>query len=173
MFWSIIFHLCRSFVLFLFCFLLFIFFIHLFTTVTYCQCISIYQLINKYLLIYSPITLKVYLVYPTISIFIPGDLIMCLSFSSCHQHSFEQIIEVLTFPINTTDIVVQNWHLILLYYFFHRLHFATTLRMLKPVLYFHMASIYYIAKRAKDIDTTSRCHQNNVMPDRFFSVTCG
>ena len=42
---------------------------YLFFTATYCQFISIYYLIDHYLLICSLITLKMYLVYTTISIF--------------------------------------------------------------------------------------------------------
>ena len=48
-----------SFFLSFFSFLLFIFIIYLFITATYCQLISVYQLINNYLLICFIITLKV------------------------------------------------------------------------------------------------------------------
>ena len=53
------------FLLFYYVSLLFI----LFTTTTYCQLISKYYLANNYLLIWSLITLKIYLVYSKIAIF--------------------------------------------------------------------------------------------------------
>ena len=68
--WSIIFYFCRLFVIFLFSFFFwFIFIIYLFITATYCQFISIYYLINHYLLSCSLIALKIYLVHTIISIF--------------------------------------------------------------------------------------------------------
>ena len=54
--------------------------------------------------------------------------------------------------------------------FLHGLHFATTLRVLKPVLCFHMTSFNYGAKGVRDVDPTCRCHQSNIMPDSIFSV---
>ena len=53
---------------------------------------------------------------------------------------------------------------------FYRLHFATSLRVLKPVLCFHMASFNYGAKRVRDVDPSCKCHQSNIMPDSIFSV---
>ena len=57
-----------------------------------------------------------------------------------------------------------------LYFHFHRLHFATTLRVLKPVLCFHMTPFNYGAKGVRDIDPACRCHQSNIIPDSIFSV---
>ena len=98
---------------------------------------------------------------------------------SFNSFSFEYISEVLILPIDTTNIVIQGWHLIVWYLPFHWLHFATTLRVLKPMLCFHMTSFNYGAKGVRDVDPTCRCHQNNIMPDSIFSVniaqcvTCG
>ena len=60
--------------------------------------------------------------------------------------------------------------MIVLYYVFHGLHFATTLRVLKPVLCFHMTSFNYGAKEVRDVDPACRCHRSNIMPDSIFSV---
>ena len=55
----------------------------------------------------------------------------------------------------------------------------TTLRVLKPVLCFHMTSLNCVAKGVRDVDPICRCHQSNSMPDSIFSVniaqyvTCG
>ena len=68
---------------------------------------------------------------------------------------------ILTF----TFVSVSVW-----YFLFHGLHFATTLRVLKPVLCFHMTSFNYGAKGVRDVDPTGRCHQSNIMPDSIFSV---
>ena len=46
----------------------------------------------------------------------------------------------MTFPVDTTDILIQGWPLIVWYFPCHGLHFATTLRVLKSVLCFHMTS---------------------------------
>ena len=72
--------------------------------------------------------------------------------------SFEYISEVLTFSIDTTSTLIWGWHLIVWCFPFHRLHFATTLRVLKPVLCFHMTSFDYGAKGVRDVDPTCRCH---------------
>ena len=53
---------------------------------------------------------------------------------------------------------------------FHELHFLTTLRMLKPVLYFHMASFNYGVNRVNGVDTSCRCDEINIIPDLIFSV---
>ena len=55
-------------------------------------------------------------------------------------------------------------------FLFHRLHFGTTLRVLKPVLCFHMALFNYSAKAVRDVDPACRCHQSNVMSDGIFSI---
>ena len=100
-------------------------------------------------------------------------------FFSCHYYSFEQNSGVLTFPIDTIYMVIQSWHLIVLYFLLHGLHFVITLRVLKLVSSFHMTLFHYGAKGVKDIDRTGRCHQSNIMPDNIFSVnitqciTCG
>ena len=60
--------------------------------------------------------------------------------------------------------------MILLYFLFRGLHFATTLRVLKPVLCFHMTSFNYGAKEVRDVDPACRCHRGNIMPDSIFSV---
>ena len=52
----------------------------------------------------------------------------------------------MTFPVDTTDILIQGWPLIVWYFPCHGLHFATTLRVLKSVLCFHMTSFNYGAK---------------------------
>ena len=59
--------------------------------------------------------------------------------------------------------------MIVLYFLFHGLHFATTLRVLKPVLCFHMASVNG-AKGVRDVDPARRCHQSNIIPNSIFSV---
>ena len=53
---------------------------------------------------------------------------------------------------------------------FHGLHFATTVRVLTPVLCFHMTSFNYGAKGVRDVEPTCRCHQSNIMPDSNFNV---
>ena len=63
--------------------------------------------------------------------------------------------------------------MVVLFFLFHGLHFTTTLRVLKPVLCFHMASFYYGAKGERDVDPACRCHQSNIMPDGIFSVNIG
>ena len=68
---------------------------------------------------------------------------------------------ILTF----TFVSVSVW-----YFLFIGLHFATTLRVLKPVLCFHMTSFNYGAKGVRDVDPTCRCHQSNIMSDSIFSV---
>ena len=60
--------------------------------------------------------------------------------------------------------------MIVLYFHFHGLHFATTLRVLKPVLCCHMTPFNYGAKGVRDVDPTCRCHQSNIMPDSIFSI---
>ena len=67
-------------------------------------------------------------------------------------------------------LLLYSWNLILWYFLFHGLHFATTLRVLKPVLCFDMTSFNYGAKGVRDVDPTCRCHQSNIMPDGIFSV---
>ena len=64
---------------------------------------------------------------------------------------------------------VSIW-LFFLFFLFHGLHYATTLRVLKPVLCFHMTWFNYGAKGVKDVDPACRCHQSNIMPDSIFSV---
>ena len=46
----------------------------------------------------------------------------------------------------------------------------TTLRVLKPVLYFHMASFNYGANRVNGVDTSCRCGEINITPDLIFSI---
>ena len=100
-------------------------------------------------------------------------------FFSWHYYSFEYISGVLTFPIDTMYMVIQSWHLIILYFLLYGLNFVITLRVLKLVLSFHMTLFHYGAKGVRDIDRTCRCHQSNIMPDNIFSVnitqriTCG
>ena len=100
--------------------------------------------------------------------FITADLIIFLP--SFHYQSFEYISGVLTFPIGTTYIVIQIRHWIALYFLFCGLHFATTLRVLKPVLCFHMTSFNYGAKGVRNAELNCRCHQSNIIPDNSFSV---
>ena len=101
------------------------------------------------------------------------------SFFSCDYYSFEYDSEILTFPKDTTDNLRNSRHFIVLYCLFHGLHFATTLRVLRPVLCFHMASFDYGAKGVRNVDPTCRCHQSNIMPGSIFSgniaqcITCG
>ena len=59
---------------------------------------------------------------------------------------------------------------------FSRVTLCDTLRVLKPVLCFHMTPSNYGAKRVRDADPACRCHQSNSMPDSIFSVNiaqCG
>ena len=101
------------------------------------------------------------------------------SFFSCHCYSFGYISEVLTFLKDTTVILRFSLHFIVLYFIFHGLHFATTFTVLKPVLCFNMTLLNYSSKMERDLDSTCRCHQSNIMPDSIFSVniaqciTCG
>ena len=60
--------------------------------------------------------------------------------------------------------------MIALYFLFHGLQFATTLRVLKPVFCFHMTPFNYGARRVKDVDPACRCHQSNIIPGSIFSV---
>ena len=46
----------------------------------------------------------------------------------------------------------------------------TTLRVLKPVLYFHMASFNYGANSVNGVDTSCRCDEINIIPDLIFIV---
>ena len=100
-------------------------------------------------------------------------------FFSYHYYSFEYISGALTFPIDKMYMVRQSWHLIVLYFLLHGLHFVITLRVLKLVSSFHMTLFHYGAKGVKDIDRTGGYHQSNIMPDNMFSVnitqciTCG
>ena len=58
-------------------------------------------------------------------------------------------------------------------FFFYFLHFATTLRVLKPVLRLHMKSFNYGATEmrwVKHADAAGRSHRTNIMPDSIFSV---
>ena len=124
------------------------------------------------------------LVYPTVFIFLYCwfNYISHQFFSflfSCHYYSFEYISGVVTFPIGTINMVMQSWHLIVLYFLLHGLQFGTTLRILKFVLNSHMISFHYGANGVRDIDANYKCHQSNIMPDNIFSVnirqfiTCG
>ena len=96
-----------------------------------------------------------------------------------HYYSFEYIGEALTFPTYTTDIAIKSWHLIVWYFPSHVLHFATTLRLLKSVLFFHMTSFNYGAQWARDVYPNCRSHQSNIMPGSIFianialCVACG
>ena len=60
--------------------------------------------------------------------------------------------------------------LIILYFLFHGLHFATTLRVLNPVLCFHVILFNYRAKEVRHVDPACKCHQSNIVPDSIFSV---
>ena len=60
--------------------------------------------------------------------------------------------------------------LIVLHFLFHGLLFSTILRVLKPVLCFHMASFHYSTKGVWDVDSACRCHQSNIKPDSIFSI---
>ena len=60
--------------------------------------------------------------------------------------------------------------LIILYFLFHGLHFATTLRVLNPVLCFRVILFNYRAKEVTDVDPACKCHQSNIVPDSIFSV---
>ena len=97
-------------------------------------------------------------------------------FFSCHYYSFEYISGVLTFPIDKIYIVIQSWHLIVLYFLLHLLNFV---RVLKLGLSFHMTLFHYGAKWVRNIERTCRCRQSYIMPDNIFSVnitqciTCG
>ena len=62
MVWNIILYFCQLLVFFLF-FLFSLRLYYLFITATYCQFISTYYLIIHYLLVFSVLTLKVYLLY--------------------------------------------------------------------------------------------------------------
>ena len=65
---------------------------------------------------------------------------------------------------------VNIWYLIVLYFLFHGLHFATTFRVLKPGLCFHTTPFNYGAKWVRDVYPACRCHQSNIMPDSIFIV---
>ena len=65
---------------------------------------------------------------------------------------------------------LESYHLIVLYFLFYGLHFATTLKVLKPVLCFHMTPFNYGAKGVRAVDPACRCHQSNIMPDSIFNV---
>ena len=89
---------------------------------------------------------------------------------SCHYYSFEYISRILTFPIDTINMVIQSWHLIVLHFLLCVLNFVITLKILKLVSSFHMTLFHYGAKGAMGIDCTCRCHQSNIMSDNIFSV---
>ena len=86
---------------------------------------------------------------------------------------FEYIRELQTFPIDTTNISMQGCHLIVCYFRFDGLLFAITLEILKPVSCFHMTSFIYGVKRVREVDTSFRFHQKNVMSDSIVSVNIG
>ena len=145
---------------------------YLFITATYCQFISIYYLINHYLLICSLITSKIYLVYTIISIF-------CYSWSNyVSPHKLEKKL------LNFSNRCHALWYRVSIWLFCIWLlailclivsslltsHFAITLRVLKPVLCFQMTSNNYGAKGLRDVDPACRCHQSNIMFDSIFSV---
>ena len=45
--------------------------------------------------------------------------------------------------------------------------------MLTPVSYYYMTSFNYGGKKARDVDLTCRCHQNDVIPSSIFYDTMG
>ena len=116
-------------------------------------------------MIWSLITLKAYLVYRTISIFhYCWFNYFSTRFFSCHYYSLEFISGILMFPIDTPNIVIQNWHFwFFLYFLFHELHFTTTLKVLKSVLCFHMPSFYYGVMEVRGKEPTCGCDQNNII----------
>ena len=78
---------------------------------------------------------------------------------------------MLTFLIDTAYIVIYSWNFIILYFLFHGLHLATTLRVLNPVLCLHMTLFNQGAKAGvRDEDHTCRYHQSNIMRDSILSV---
>lgn len=122
-------------------------------------------------MICSLVTLKVYSVHPKILIFhyCWFNYVSC-QFFSCHYYSFEYISEALIFTKDTIDNLKFNWDFIVLCFLFHRLHDATTLRVLNSVLCFHIASFNYGAKDVRHVDPNCTCHQSNIKPDSIFSV---
>ena len=73
-----------------------------------------------------------------------------------------------------------GYHLIVWYFPFHELRFETTLRVLKPVLCFHMTSFNYDAKRVMDVDPSCRPIRailcvivSSVLTSYRVYVTCG
>ena len=84
----------------------------------------------------------------------------------------------LQIPEDTTDNL-RYLREIVLCFVFHGLHFSTSLRVLKPVLCFHMTSLNYGAKGVRDVNPTCICHKSNIMPDSIFiiniaqCITCG
>ena len=157
---------------FLFCFFFFtIYLYYLFTH--HCYLLPAYQciLVNQQLLInlvyynFKSIFSLLYNFYLLLLL-----IVLCSPLFLFHYCSFEYISEVLTCPKDIRDTLIQGWHLIVWYFPFHGLHFVTTLRVLKPVLCFHMASFNYGAKGVRDVDPTCRCHQSNIIPDSIFSV---
>ena len=67
----------------------------------------------------------------------------------------------------------------LFYIFLLILYFWIPLRMLKPLLSFHVKTFDYDAKNLRVVEPTCRCHKNNIMPHSIFNVkieqstTCG
>ena len=123
----------------------------LFFTATYGQFISIYYLINHYLLICSLITLKMYFVYTIISIFYYHWSTVSPQFVLHWEKNY------LTFLIDATHCDIELAFDCFVFSF-SWLHFAITLRVLKPVLCFHMTSFNYGAKGVRDVDPAGRCH---------------
>ena len=60
--------------------------------------------------------------------------------------------------------------MIVLYFLSHRLHVATTRRVLRPVLCFHMTSFSCGAKVVMDVDPACGCHEGNITSNSIFSV---
>ena len=99
MVWIIIFYCCRLLVIFLLFSRSSVFFN---INVTYCQFISIYYLTNHYLIICYLITLKIYLVYSTISFFC-----YCWSNYVSPQFALQWKKNYLTFAIDTTHCDIE------------------------------------------------------------------
>ena len=57
-----------------------------------------------------------------------------------------------------------------LVFFFSWVTVSDTLRVLKPVLCFHLTSFNYGANEIKDVYRSCRCHWSSIMPDSIFSV---
>ena len=76
---------------------------------------------------------------------------------SCHNYSFEYISPKFSNRYQTSWYRVSIW-LFCIFFLFHGLHFAVTLRVLKPVSCSYMTSFHDAPKDLRDAEPSCRYH---------------